>query len=339
MTRNARRIAMSLVSLAAALTAGWSLYVVARHYDAPKGIAGAAVAVFDGIACMCLFLASDAAAEGRSAFGARLTALFMAGVSIYLNHTHAQLIHGGTPAFALFAVPTIGLLAVSEMSWAGPRAQRRAETGHQPYRLPGFGGWAWVLAPARAGRAVKARAVDHIERTPDLPSGPRPDKDRTATTALRDHFAQLDPADAVRIAHESQPDLPPAELAALLRTYGVNVDAVQVALVLHGRPTEITVDRADTVRTDPDDDQPDESRIALTTADILSGPRPDSITDAVRALVKRKITDRPTVLAVTRQLLGPDTNPDSVRRALDRVLEKEPPPDTGGVGQGGQGYN
>jgi hypothetical protein len=236
---------MGVVSLAAALTAGWSLYAVARHYDAPKGIAGAAVAVFDGIAYMCLHLASEAAAEGRSAFGARLTALFMAGVSIFLNHTHADLIRGGLPAFALFAVPTIGLLAVSEMAWAGPRARVRAERGEQPYRLPAFGGWAWALAPALAGKTVKKRAVWHIENTGQPVEG-KPAVDRhSAQEVLRRKFADMDPADAVRIAHDAQPDMPPAELASLLVSYGVVVDAVQVALVLGTRPAEYEVHRPD----------------------------------------------------------------------------------------------
>ncbi|MET8978542.1 hypothetical protein ABZX85_23280 [Streptomyces sp. NPDC004539] len=336
MNTNARRVAMTIVSLAALLTTGWSLYTVARHYDTPKGIAGAAVAVFDGIAYMCLALASDAAAEGRSAFGARATAVFMAAVSVYLNITHAGLIGGGTPAAALFAVPTIGLLAVSEMSWAGPRAKARASHGERPYRLPQFGGWAWLLAPDRAGRAVKDRAIAHITHSGSM-SGQRPDKDRTASAALRDHFADMDPADAIHIGHRSQPGLPPAELSALLRTYGVNVDPVQVALVLHRRPAEHTLERSDTVRTDPDDALTEPAPSPLTGTDKLSGQRPDNIADAVRVLLKKGIRDKATAVGITCDLLGPDTNPDTVRRTFDRELKKLPAPDSG-IGQGGGGY-
>lgn len=241
---NAAQFARAVVSTAAALTAGWSLYAVARHYDAPKGIAGAAVLVFDGIAYMCLHLASEAAADGRSSIGARITVLGMAGVSVYLNYTHAQLINGGTPAFALFAVPTLGLLAVSELAWAGPRARARREHGEQPFRFPMFGGWAWALAPRKAGTTVRARAIEHIVRDPNTQQTST-DTDRSPQSVLRRRFAEMDPTDAVRLAHDALPDATPAELAADLTGYGVTIDAVQVALVLGQQPAEYQVDRPD----------------------------------------------------------------------------------------------
>lgn len=254
MSRTAWRFALTLVSLAALATTGWSLYAVARHYDAPEIIAVAVFLVFDGIAYACLHLASEASAAGRSAFGARVTAVGMAGVSVYLNDFHADLIRGGTPASLLFAMPTVGLLLLSELSWAGPRAEARAARTEQPYRLPAFGGWAWALAPRLAGKTVKARAVHHIEHGPPLPTQPPPavPVKHSATEVLRRRFAEMDPADAIRVAHDAHPDTPPADLASMLITYGVIVDAVQVALVLHGQPDEVTVDRDDTDDADPD---------------------------------------------------------------------------------------
>ncbi|MFH9134418.1 hypothetical protein [Streptomyces sp. NPDC017524] len=74
----------------------------------------------------------------------------------------------------------------------------------------------------------------------------------SATEVLRRRFAEMDPADAIRVAHDAHPDTPPAELASMLITYGVIVDAVQVALVLHGQPDEVTVDRDDTDDAAPD---------------------------------------------------------------------------------------
>lgn len=74
------------------------------------------------------------------------------------------------------------------------------------------------------------------------PMQPRP---VSATQALREHFADMDPADAIRLAHDARPDAPPAELAHLLGTYGVPVDPVAVALVLGQRPPEYEVDRPD----------------------------------------------------------------------------------------------
>ena len=328
MNTTARRLAMTIVSLAAALTAGWSLYAVARHYDAPKGIAGAAVAVFDGIAYMCLHLASEAAADGRSAFGARATAAFMAGVSIYLNHTHADLIHGGLPAFALFAVPTIGLLAVSEMSWAGPRARARAERGERPYRLPQFGGWAWALAPALASRAVKARAIAHIEGAP-APAAAEP-KSYSAQDVLRRRFAEMDPVDAIRIAHDAQPDMPPPELASLLVSYGLVVDPVQVALVLGQQPPEYEVRR---------DDAPAHQQVSGLPPVNLQG----AVEEAASVLgPDAKAKDIVEHIARHRRLL---VDEPYVRTALSRAAKKtqqpqQPPlPSDDQIGQGGQGYN
>ncbi|MFE9372270.1 hypothetical protein ACFYM2_21220 [Streptomyces sp. NPDC006711] len=339
MNRTAWRAALTTVSLAAVATTGWSLYAVARHYDAPTGIAGAAVAVFDGAAYACLHLASEASEAGRSAIGARMSAIAAAGTSVYLNKFHADLIHGGIAATLLFSVPTLALLAVSELSWAGPRAAARTARGEHPYRLPAFGGWAWMLAPLRAGRTVKDRAVHHIEHTGRTVSG-QSDTDRSATAVLGRRFAEMDPAEVIRIAHESQPELTPSELASLLGVYGVHVDAVQVALILHGRPTEYTVDRVRTVP-DAEPEEPWESdpQIALIRADMLSGQRPDTIGETVRALLQKGLKDRAAAVAITREVLGPDTSPDSVRRTFDREIKKPTKPVTGEVGQGGEGYN
>lgn len=68
----------------------------------------------------------------------------------------------------------------------------------------------------------------------------------SATEVLRERFAEMDPADAIRLARDARPDAPPAELAHLLGTYGVPVDAVAVALVLGQRPPEYEVHRPDT---------------------------------------------------------------------------------------------
>ncbi|BBA99259.1 hypothetical protein RVR_5800 [Actinacidiphila reveromycinica] len=315
------RLALFVVSVAALATTGWSLYAVARHYQAPQGIAGAAVAVFDGIAYACLHLASDASANGRSAFGPRLTALAMASTSVYLNINHAHLIHGGRPAAVFFAVPTLGLLAVSEMSWAGPRAARRAELGERPYRPPVFGGIAWVLAPMLAGRTVKARAVDHIEHGGrPAPSGAAP---RSATEVLRSRFAEMDPGDAVRIAHDAQPGLPPAELAALLVTYGVIVDAVQVALVLSDTQQRITVERGDAPGPEAD---------AVQVGELPPVTLTGAIVDAAAELgPEAKSADIASLVEMRHRITVDD---GYVRTVLHRESKKA----AGDVGQGGGGY-
>lgn len=310
MSRGAWRAALTLVSLAALATTGWSLYAVARHYDAPKPIGIAVFLVFDGIAYACLHLASEASAAGRSAVGARVTAASMAAVSVYLNDFHADLINGGTPASLLFAMPTVGLLLLSELSWAGPRADARAARAEQPYRMPTFGGWAWALAPRLAGSTVRARAIAHIEHGPVTPSVEPPVK-YTASEVLRRRFAEMDPADAIRIAHDAHPDTPPAELASMLITYGVHVDAVHVALVLAGRPAQVTLDREDADDAPRDalgdaDDAPQVTpRPALTKAqaivDAASALGPDfKAADVVKRVkrINRITVDAPYVRAV-----------------------------------------
>ncbi|MEU0809531.1 hypothetical protein [Streptomyces sp. NPDC005970] len=326
------RAALTVVSLAAIATTGWSLYAVARHYDAPKGIGGAAVAVFDGAAYACLHLASEASKAGRSAAGARLATLVMTGTSVYLNIFHADLIGGGLAAALLFSVPTLALLAVSELSWAGPRAEARANLGERPYRLPAFGGWAWLLAPRRAGRTVRQRAVQHIEnagKTDLRNTGPSPS--RRATDVLRSRFAEMDPADAIRIAHDAQPDMPPAELAALLVTYGVIVDAVQVALVLNGRPPSIDVDRGD--QGDADGAHHDASQVPA----LPPVTKTQAIIDAASHL-GTGATAADIVAHVER--INRITVDDSyVRTVLSREAKKaRQARGDEGVGQGGGGY-
>jgi len=91
---------------------------------------------------------------------------------------------------------------------------------------------------ALAGMYGAAPAAPVVQQT----TQPRP---ASATEVLRARFADMDPADAIRLAHDARPDAPPAELAHLLGTYGVPLDPVAVALVLGQEPPEYTVERPD----------------------------------------------------------------------------------------------
>ncbi|WP_263170656.1 hypothetical protein [Streptomyces sp. SCSIO ZS0520] len=68
----------------------------------------------------------------------------------------------------------------------------------------------------------------------------------TATAVLRARFAEMDPEDAILLAADARPDAAPGELAHLLGTYGLPVDAVAVALALSRRPAQYQVHRPDT---------------------------------------------------------------------------------------------
>ncbi|MFJ5915015.1 conjugal transfer protein [Streptomyces ardesiacus] len=155
-----------------------------------------------------------------------------------------------------------------------------------------------------------------------------------ATDALRAHFADMDPVDAIRLAHDARPDAGPVELADVLGTYGVTVDPVAVALALGQRPAEYTVERADMVAHQQVSDpaaalEPVTLEAAVVEAASALGP------DAkAKAIVEH--VERHRRLIVTEPY---------VRTALSRAARKATPaPDAAlkrdeGIGQGGQGYN
>ncbi|RPE34943.1 hypothetical protein [Kitasatospora cineracea] len=241
----ARHAVMGLIRLAAACMAGWSLYVVARHYDVPRGLALGAGLVFDGVAYLCLRSASDAIRAGRTAAPSIIATLGMASVSVYLNLVHADISHGGHPAEVLYASPAVGLLIVSALSWNAERAQARAARGEAAFRLPAFGLWGWLLASNEAAGAVKGRAVAHVT------SGASPAHQPASTAKRIDHrarlraeFAAMDPADAIEIAASSHPRMSHAELAEMLTAYGIAVSTLDVALILgEAAVPTVTLDR------------------------------------------------------------------------------------------------
>ncbi|MFE1748985.1 hypothetical protein ACFW88_00265 [Streptomyces anandii] len=99
----------------------------------------------------------------------------------------------------------------------------------------------------RVREGADAALASMYGAAPALPAAEQatPPRPATATEALRAHFADMNPADAIRLARDARPDAPPAELAHMLATYGVAVDAVAVALVLGTRPPEYEVHRPD----------------------------------------------------------------------------------------------
>ncbi|MCF0087147.1 MULTISPECIES: conjugal transfer protein [unclassified Streptomyces] len=136
---------------------------------------------------------------------------------------------------------------------------------------------------------------------------PRP---ATATEVLRERFAEMDPADAIQLAHDARPDAAPAELASLLGTYGLPVDPVAVALVLGTRPAEYEVQRGDAAVAPQLSTLPALSvQGAVEEAATLLGP------DATaRAIAEH--------LEQTRRLVIPENH---VRTALSRAAKKTEP--------------
>lgn len=331
MNRTAWRFALTLVSLAAITTTGWSLFAVARHYGTPQLIAYGVVAVFDGAAYACLHLSSEASTAGRSAAGARMMTLVMVSTSVALNIKHSDLIGGGFFAALLFATPTVALLAVSELAWAGPRAAARAALGERPFRLPAFGGWAWLLAPHRAGTSVRKLAIWHVDHAGTPVPAADPPKSYSASAALRKHFVEMDPADVIAIADDSQPGLSAAELAELVSVYGVHVDVVQVALVRAGRSSRITVER---------DDADDAHHDAELVSGLPTVNKHQAILEAASSLGRdAKDVD---VAALVESRHGIKVGENYVRTALSREAKareaEKAAADAAQVGKGGGGY-
>ncbi|MEU2180085.1 DUF2637 domain-containing protein [Streptomyces thermolilacinus] len=332
---------LALIGAAAAGMTAWSLYVVAHDiYDVPKQLAYLVAAVFDGAALACLYLASTATAEDRSAAGPRIAVLGLAAISVTLNAKHADHINGGPVALLLFAAPTVALLVVADLAWAATRARRRAAAGERAVTLPRYGMWGWLLASEQAWKATKARAVAHVTSTDPVrtESGPRP-KARSATEALREHFAALDPAEAIRMAHSAKPSTPPAELAAELTSYGVPVSAVQVALVLGHEPPQVRIDR-------PDPSPAPAPAVPLTSPDRDPDPirTPANVLDATRLAVARGLYDEVDVHREVERMMGRSIRLETVRRYLDGKAKPPAQPtlpepsESNGVGQGGGGY-
>lgn len=132
----------------------------------------------------------------------------------------------------------------------------------------------------------------------------------TATEVLRERFAEMDPADAIRLAHDARPDAPPVELAALLGTYGLPVDAVAVALVLGQRPAEYEVHRPDT---------PTHHEVSALPAVNLQGAVEEAASALGDSASPREIADH---LETTRRLV---VDEPYIRTALSRAAKKPQP--------------
>ncbi|MFG2913332.1 hypothetical protein ACGF0D_10635 [Kitasatospora sp. NPDC048298] len=319
-----RHAVMALVRTAAALMAGWSLYVVARHYGVPKGLALAAGLVFDGVAYLCLRASSDAIRAGRSAAPSILATLGMGAVSIYLNLVHARFTGGGRPAEVLYAAPAVGLLVVSAIAWNAARDEARAARGEAPFRLPSFGFWGWALAHGEATTAVRDQAVAHVT------SGASPTHQpasalpaRTAEDVIAAEFAEIGPAAAVQRVAAANPAATDSEIADTLATYQVTVTPTQVALLLD-RAAVPTI-RLDRLAKQPTADE----HPALNPAHAMRGDAPqvsgmtkaDAITTIARHLGGLNV--EPAAVVQLLAVQGMSTDNAYVRTALGRARQAE----------------
>ncbi|MFC8494732.1 conjugal transfer protein [Streptomyces sp. NPDC057235] len=150
------------------------------------------------------------------------------------------------------------------------------------------------------------------------PKAPAPPNRHSAREVLRRRFAEMEPAEAIRIVGDAHPDAAPAELASLLVEHGVVVDAVDVILVLGRAPSSITVARDDAPDTTDDaDDAPQVSRpralpkskaILDAAAALGSSPKAADIVARVQR-IHRITVDEPYVRTVLSRAKKPKTTP------------------------------
>lgn len=132
----------------------------------------------------------------------------------------------------------------------------------------------------------------------------------SARELLARKFADMGPAETIRVAHEAHPDAPPAELAELLAEYGVKVDAVLVALVLGQRRPEYTVDRPD-------------AGVALQLSELPALGVQGAVEEAATALGEdASARDIAEHLERNRRLVVPENH---IRTALSRAAKKTEP--------------
>ncbi|MFJ5070228.1 hypothetical protein ACIQC7_27845 [Kitasatospora sp. NPDC088556] len=315
--------AMALVRTAAACMAGWSLYVVARHYHVPRPLALGAGLVFDGVAYLCLRSASEAVRAGRSAAGPILATLGMAATSIYLNLVHAQFTDGGRPAEVLYAAPAIGLLVVSALSWTAERATARAARGEIPMRMPAYGALGWLLAGSTAYDALKDKAEAHVSGTSPTHQPTSTPAARTAEDVIAAEFAEIGPAAAVQRVAAASPGATDAEVAEILSTYRVTVTPGQVALLLERAAVpSVTLDRVP-------QPQPVDKPHALDPIKVMRGDAPQvsgmplssAITTMARHLGGLNAEPKQVVQALALQ--GMATDNAYVRTSLSRARKAE----------------
>ncbi|MEV6833625.1 conjugal transfer protein [Streptomyces sp. NPDC051133] len=160
--------------------------------------------------------------------------------------------------------------------------------------------------------AGAGHALDRMLALPpgDAPAARPAPRSASATDAVRQHFADMDPVDAVRLAADARPDAGPVELASILGTYGVTVDPVAVALVLGEQAPEYTVERPD-------------AAVAPQVAALPALSVQDAVEEAATALgpdaTAREIAEH---LKQTRRLVLPENH---IRAALSRAAKKTEP--------------
>lgn len=277
--------AAAIVMLAVGAFGAWGTYSNVQAQFHRGATAAGVVAAGEGLALVLALTMLGLTMLGQSAPAAVRTGLWLAPIAasatgLSIATTTAQaVVYALTPLAMSGAAEGLGLIArriVVYRTGVDPEAQRRnaaavqqlayhqAVAAHHPdekVRETALRA-SWDIAKrvgvgdAQLGSALvdvqRVRITEGADTALGGMYGPAPaiepparPRTASATEVLRQRFAEMDPADAIRLAADARPDAPPAELAQVLGGYGVTVDPVAVALVLGQRPDEYEVHRPD----------------------------------------------------------------------------------------------
>jgi hypothetical protein len=190
--------AWKIVALAALIFSAWSLYVVARHWGVPPGIAAVTSVTFDGGAVLAAdYSLRHIHARTRGRKLARMSMFGFAATSVYLNAQHAALEHSPPAAAVLFAAPAVIALLLLEIharfrqSFARPRANAYPE-------LPPIRMFSWLLHPADSWEQFKLSVQPQAVRPELDPAGSGAPELFTVTPGPTRDLAILGDPSAVR---------------------------------------------------------------------------------------------------------------------------------------------
>lgn len=250
-------------------------------------------------------LAMSASAEGLGLL-ARRVVVFLTGVDVEAQRRNAE---------------TMQQLAYHRArAVKHPNEEQRQESELESWKLAAKVGVGDVQLGAhlvevqrdRLGDGADAALADMLTVAPltDTQPASSPPARHSATEVLRRRFAEMDPADAIRIAADARPDAAPGELADILGAYGLNVDPVAVALVLGEHPPEYEVHRPDAADA-PKVNELEPVTIEAAVIEAASALGPDA---KAREIAQHLVQNRRLVVAEPY-----------IRTALSRAAKKPQP--------------
>lgn len=244
-----RNLGWLLVMAAGLGISAWSLYALGRSLGMPPEVALVVSLAIDGGALVVADTRMAHARDGESGGAARAVMLLALASSVYLNASHALMLHYATRGAVLFSIPALIAGAVFEIK--SRHAYRRAlrEHGRIAPPLPPFGAPAWLMHPLAVLRRIREITLSRIESIPvDALDVPADTLDATAVTldgvelqaATPPPWTTMTKAAAVDRADQLLKGRTAPQLAAALAEVGVEVTPAAVRTARSRRNTRTT---------------------------------------------------------------------------------------------------